>query len=175
MSNGQIATPQAVRAWPSLASMRSDPGPAVAHYALPLDAAGAPYRWAPSSAAVEDAWTVIVPTGGGLPGAWIRVREDDLGADVTGTATLTVGGKRWRRIEVGGLSANATLTLSVTGAVAGDWIEITRLDVGAYTVALVNAGPAAGTLVTLPVSARAYCKVYFDGTNWLLRDSHLML
>lgn len=167
--------PEAIRVVPSIAAMRSDVGPAVAHYRLPLDAAGAPYRFAPSSAAVEDAWTVIVPTGGGLPGAWIRMREDDLGADVTGTASLTVGAKRRRRIEVGALSANATLTLSTTGAVAGDWIAVTRLDVGAYTVAFVNGGPAAGTLATMPVSARAFVRCYFDGTNWLLDDSHLML
>ena len=173
--NTQIPAPQAVRVYPSLASMRSDPGPAVPHYALPLDAAGAAYRWAPSSAAVEDAWTVIVPTGGGFPGAWIRMREDSLGVAVTGTATLTVGGKPRRRIAVGALSANATLTLSTTGAVAGDWIAVTRLDVGAWTVALVNGGPAAGTLATMPVSARAYVRAYFDGTNWLHDDSHLML
>jgi len=130
--------PQAVRVWPSLASMRTDPGPALAHYALPLDAAGAPYRFAPSSVAVEDAWTVIVPTGGGFPGAWIRVREDSLGAPITGTATLTVGGRQRRRIAAAALSASATLTLSTLGAVAGDTIAVTRLDVGAYTVALVN-------------------------------------
>ena len=173
--NEQIPAPQAVRVYPSLASMRSAPGPAVPHYALPLDAAGAPYRWAPSSAAVEDAWTIIVPTGGGFPGAWIRMREDSLGEPITGTATLTVGGRPRRRIAAAALSASATLTLSTTGAVAGDWIAVTRLDVGAFTVALVNGGPAAGTLATMPVSARAYTRAYFDGVDWLLDDSHLML
>lgn len=172
MNNSAV---QAIRVWPSSATARSDQGPPVAHYALFLDLPGAPYRWAVGSDAAEDEYTAIVPTGGGSLGAWLRTREDDQGETITGTDTITVGGKRWRRIAVGALSANATLTLSTTNAVAGDWIEFTRLDVGAYTVAFVNGGPAAGTLVTLPVSARAYCKVYFDGTNWLLRDSHTMI
>lgn len=175
MPNEQIPAPQAIRIYPSLAALRSAPGPAVPHYALPLDAAGAPYRWAPSSPALEDTWTIIVPTGGGFPGAWIRMREDSLGEPITGTATLTVGGRPRRRIAAAALSASATLTLSTLGAVAGDWIAVTRLDVGAYTVALVNGGPAAGTLATMPVSARAYVRAYFDGVNWLHDDSHLML
>ena len=103
------------------------------------------------------------------------MREDSLGAPITGTATLTVGGRQRRRIAAAALSASATLTLSTLGAVAGDTIAVTRLDVGAYTVALVNGGPAAGTLATMPVSARAYARAYFDGVDWLLDDSHLML
>jgi hypothetical protein len=173
--NEQIPTPQAVRIYPSLDAMRSAPGPAVPHYALPLDAAGAVYRWASSSSAAEDSWTVIVPTGGGFSGAWIRMREDSLGEPITGTATLTVGGRQRRRIAAAALSASATLTLSTVGAVAGDTIAVTRLDVGAYTVAFVNGGPAAGTLATMPISARAFVRVYFDGTDWVLDDSHLML
>ena len=166
---------QAIRVWQSTDAARSTLGPPVAHYALFLDLPGAPYRWAPGSSAVEDEYTAIVPTGGGTAGAWLRTREDDQGDAITGTDTLTVGGKRWRRIAVGALSANATLTLSVENAVAGDWIEVTRLDVGAYTVAFVNAGPAAGTLVTFPVSSRAFARFYCNGTDWLVRDSHLMI
>lgn len=167
--------PQAIRVRPSAASVRSDQGPPVAHYALILDLPGAPFRFAAGSSAAEDGWTAIVPTGGGTAGAWLRCREADKGANITGTAAITVGGKRWRRIAVGALSANATLTLSTTNAVEGDIIEFTRLDVGAYTVAFVNGGAGAGTLATMPVSARAFVSVYFDGTDWLLRDSHLML
>jgi hypothetical protein len=167
--NEQIPTPQAVRIYPSLDAMRSAPGPAVPHYALPLDAAGAVYRWAPSSAAAEDSWTVIVPTGGGFPGAWIRMREDDLGAAITGTATLTVGGRSRRRIAAAALSASATLTLSTTGAVAGDQIEITRLDVTANTYAIIDGGTGTPTLFTMAASKLGYARCQFDGTNWFLR------
>lgn len=167
--------PQALRVTLSAAVLRSEPGPPVPHYRLVLDRSADPWRFAPGSTSTEDSFTTIVPTGGGYAGAWLRCREDDQGEDITATDTLVVGGGRWRRIAVGALSANATLTLSVTNAVAGDWIEVTRLDVGAYTVAFINAGPAAGTLTTMPVSARARVVVYFDGTDWLLRDAHAML
>ena len=172
MNNSAV---QAIRVWQSTDAARSTQGPPVAHYALFLDLPGVPYRWAPGSSAVEDAYTAIVPTGGGAAGAWLRTREDDQGETIAATATIKVGGKRWRRIPVGALSANATLTLSTENAVAGDWIEFTRLDVGAYTVAIVNGGAGAGTLVTFPVSARAHAVAYFNGTDWLVRDSHLMI
>jgi hypothetical protein len=159
----------------TLAALRADQGPALERYAISLDRPRL-FRWAVGSLLAHDAWTTIVPVGGGTAGAWLEVREDDKGADVLQTDTvLAVGGKRWRRIAAGALSANLSLTLSTANAAAGDLLEVTRLDVGAYTAALVNGGPAAGTLVTLPVSARSRAVFFFDGTNWLLRASHLML
>lgn len=160
----------------SIAAMRADRAVPTERYAIPLDLP-ALFRWAVGSVLADDGFTVIVPTGGSsYLGAWLRVREDDKGANLTSsTATLTVGGKRWRRIPTGTLTGNLSIALSTTNAAAGDWILITREDVGAFTVALTNSGPAAGTVVTLPVSARSKALVYFDGTNWLLRDSGLLL
>lgn len=159
----------------TLAALRADLGPALERYSIPLDRPRL-FRWAVGSLLAHDAWTTVVPLGGGTAGAWLEVREDDKGADIVqADTTLTVGGKRWRRIAVGALSANLSLTLSTTNAAAGDVLEVTRLDVGAYTVAFVNGGVGAGTLVTLPVSARSRALFYFDGTNWLLRASHLMI
>jgi hypothetical protein len=47
-------------------------------------------------------------------------------------------------------------------------LRIVRLDVGAWTVAVVNGGTGAGTLITMPVSVRYWAEFYFDGTDWLL-------
>lgn len=152
-------------------------GPLIPHYAVPLDL-GELFRWVPDSALVPDDVAVIGYQGGSA-GAWQRVRRPDQGADLTGLATgnmtLTVGGRGWRVIPTGTLAANRAITLATTNAEAGDTIEITRLDVGAFTVALVNGGPAAGTLCTLPVSARSWARLYFNGDNWLHRASALML
>ncbi len=165
---------RAVTVMSSAAAMRADRGPGIPHYAFPLDL-GAVFRFSPGSTLADDGFTVIVPLGGGEAGAWLRVREPDQGDDITGSDTVTVGGRRWRRIPVASLAADASLLLSTVNAEAGDWIEFTREDVGAYTVALVNGGPAAGTLVTLPVSVRSWARVYFNGVNWLHRCSGLSL
>ena len=66
------------------------------------------------------------------------------------------------------LTANRTVTLGVTSAVKGDEFHITRADVGAFTLALVNGGPGAGTLLTLPVSKAGFGHFKFNGTDWIL-------
>ena len=160
----------------SIAHLRADTARETEGYVTPLDVP-ALFRWVLGSQLADDGWTTIVPTGtSSYIGAWVRVREDDKGADLTSSSTsLTVGGKRWRRIPISTLSADQTIALSTTNAAAGDWILITREDVGAYTVALTNSGPAAGTVVTLPVSARSWALLYFDGVNWLHRASGMSL
>ncbi len=165
---------RAITVLSSVALLRADQGPAIPHYAFLLDL-GAVFRFSPGSALEDDGFTVIVPLGGGEAGAWLRVREPDQGDDLTGSGTVTVGGGRWRRVPEASLAADASLLLSTVNAEKGDWIDFTREDVGAYTVALVNGGPAAGTLVTLPVSARSWARVYFNGVNWLHRSSGLSL
>lgn len=86
--------------------------------------------------------------------------------DADATLTIAAGGRRV--LPASTLSANRTVTLSTGGAVAGDVIEIVRLDVGAYTLAVVNGGAGAGTLLTFAVSARLYASFRFDGSNWAL-------
>ncbi len=61
-----------------------------------------------------------------------------------------------------------TLTLGATGAVAGDLFRLIRTSTSAQTYAVVNGGPGAGTLITLPVSKIACAQFIFDGTNWQL-------
>ena len=146
--------------------VQSSPGPLTQKFAIILNGARGLYRWVRGSIATDDAWTTLEPSGG-MAGAWelqgFPDKGDNLGA---GNATIQVGGKDWRVLPAATLAANATLTLGTTNARAGYRIRITREDVGAYTYAIANGGPAAGTLVTCPVSSRAYGIFYFDGTNW---------
>jgi hypothetical protein len=149
-------------------------GADIQHYAIPLDL-GELFQWAVGSILAPDGVSVLGHQGG-TAGAWLRVRRPDLGEDLAdGNETLTVSGRAWRRIPAATLTASCTKTLAITNAEAGDIIEVTRLDLGAFTVALTNGGPAAGTLCTLPVSARSWARLYFDGDNWLHRASSLML
>jgi len=165
---------RAATIFPSIATIESAQGPGVEHYAIPLDLPEV-FRWVPGSAETVDHINVLEHTGG-TPGTWIRQRRPDKGADLAaGNATIYVSGNRYRVLPASTLTGNAQLTLGTTGAVNGDWIEVVRLDVGAYTYAIVNGGPGAGTLCTMPVSQRARFVGYFDGTNWLHRASHLML
>ncbi len=171
---------QAASIWPGgVAAIRSGSGPWSYPYAVPADCPRI-FKWAPGSTLADDGTNttavVIAPTGTGNPGAYIALRENDQGAALTdASVTITIGFGRWRTLPVNTLSNNRILTLGTTNAAAGDWIEVTRLDVNSYTYAIANGGIGGGTLVTMPVASRAFAKLYFDGTNWVLRDSHLML
>ncbi len=153
--------------------MASDRGPQVPHYNMPLNMP-ALYKWVPGSTATVDG-VMVLGHSGGTSGRWIRARMqlqgDDLG---DGNATIQVGGNLWRVLPAGTLSTNSQLTLGTTNAAEGDIITITRLDIGAYTYAVVNGGPAAGTLTTFPVSTKAFGDFYFNGTNWTPQRAAVM-
>lgn len=156
--------------------MRGDVGPAQpARYRIPLDL-GALFRFVVGSSLPDDGWNVIVPTGGGTFGAWQRVTASDRGDDLTNAdTTIQIGGKPWRVLPAATLSTDRVLTLGTVNAQDGDTFDITRLDASAFLYTIANGGPGAGTLVTLPISARSFARFQFDGANWALRDSHLML
>ena len=82
--------------------------------------------------------------------------------------TLVIGDGGRRILPDATLTDNRTKTLGTSGAVAGDVIEIARLDTEAFTMPIVNGGPGAGTLLTFPVSTMLYGCFKFDGTNWAL-------
>lgn len=144
-------------------------GQPTANYALCLD--GGTFQWTLNDSSTADGRCVIAATGGS-PGRYKRLREDVQGAALTDAdATLQVGDGFWRRMPAATLGANRTLTLGTTNAVAGDTLTITREDVGAFTLAVVNGGPGAGTLLTFPVSEKWWADFYFNGTNWVARSA----
>jgi len=149
----------------SIENIRAQSGPFLEQYVLPLDMRGI-FRWSLESALEDDGWAVL-ESSGGFPGAWLRVREDIKGENITGSETITISGKPYRRIT--SLLSNATLTLSTTNAAAGDWILFVRADTTAYTVDI-------GGLVTMPVSVRSWATVYFnDQGAWEAGPSGLAL
>jgi len=161
----------------STATLRADRGPMLpVRFASVLELGGALFRYVVGSVLPDDGRTVIVPQGGGTGGAWERVREDDRGADLTDAdATLLIGDGAWRVLPASTLSANRTKTLGTANAKPGDRITITRLDVGAFTVPVVNGGLGGGVLTTLPVSAKSFAVLQFSGADWALRASALLL
>lgn len=89
--------------------------------------------------------------------------------------TITVSGQRHRVFPAETLTANRQITLSTTGAVAGDELFITRNDATTFTLTITNGGVGGGTLAVMPVSTRAWCLASFDGTNWFHSASGLAL
>lgn len=161
-----MTTPRrAITVVQSIDNIRALAGPFLEQYLLPLDQPGI-YRWSLESALQDDDWAVLEASGG-MPGAWLRVAEDIKGDDITGSATITVGGKPYRRITA--LAANTTLTLSTTNATAGYKILFVRSDTSAYTVDI-------GGIVTMPVSVRSWAMVYFNAAGvWESGPSGLSL
>lgn len=141
---------------------------------------GALFRWVPGSTAEDDGFTVLVPLVGGFLGAWLRCRPSPT---PTGTPVLlgdadahvNVGQGFWFELPASTLNQNRFVTLGTANAAAGDEVEVTKLDAGAFTLTLVNGGPAAGNLAVLPMGSRYFFVAYFDGTNWITRRSALML
>jgi hypothetical protein len=96
---------------------------------------------------------------------WIYVN----GTNLSNTASQTVQSLgRLTRYTIPAISQTSTVTVGTTGAVTGNRVKIVRTDTSAFTLAVVNGGPGAGTLATLDASKMGFCEVYFNGTNWAL-------
>lgn len=69
-----------------------------------------------------------------------------------------------------------TVTLLVGGGeLPGDTMRITKANLGANVLAIVNGGPGAGTLGTIPTLARGSVLARFNGTNWVFVEGGSML
>jgi len=111
-------------------------------------------------------WAVKDPSGRIWP-----VLTGEMGTALTDAdATITVADGQRRVLSDGTLTDNRSVTLGTSGAVLGDTIDIARIDTEAFTLAIINGGAGAGTLLTFPVGAMLYAKFRFDGTNWELRE-----
>lgn len=127
------------------------------------------FSWTPGSALTADNINVIAHSGG-QAGRWLKLRSAHNGADLgDADATLQVSGDVWRILPAATLTDNRTVTIGTTNAVAGDKIQITRLDATEYTLAIVNGGAGAGTLCTM--LGEAFAEAQFDGTDWVLKAS----
>lgn len=80
--------------------------------------------------------------------------------------TLVVRNGSWYYLPKGTLNADRIVTLASDGAVVGNVITIVREDTSAHPLVIVNGGPGAGTLLTLPGFERTESRFRFDGTNW---------
>lgn len=155
----------------SRAKMAADLGPDVTHYNTPLDTPRL-YRWLVGDSSTVDGLTILGHQGGTV-GRWKLVRDDVLGADLTDAdETLSVGGNFFRTLQTAvPLNAAREKTLSVTNAEAGDVMHILRLGLGAFTLSIVNAGPAANTIFVLPSGQSWWAKSYFNGTDWVAHSA----
>jgi hypothetical protein len=159
------------------ADLASDPGPrTTTRYAIVLELGPEVFRWVYGSTDTADDVNIIGSAAGGAAGRWVRTRGAIRGADLTdANATLLVSGDRLRVIPPATITDNRTLTLGATGAVEGDWIQVTRNGTEAFTVTLVNGGAGAGNVAVMPISARSWTIATFDGTNWIHKASGLSL
>lgn len=167
LNANQAAYPKAITVRDSVANMRARRGPNVPHYNFPIDR-GRSFRFVADDTDTDDGIAVIATNGQGQAGRWKLIRQPIKGADLTDTAAQDVGvsGDFWRVLPSIPITQNITLTLVTANAEEGDIITITRQDVALFTVAVVNGGPGGGTLVTFPVSQKAFGDFYYDGTNW---------
>lgn len=167
-------TPRCLTIKTSAANMAAQRGNPTARYNLPLDIPVV-FKWVPGAVDTVDSVTVFGYSGG-TAGVWRRLRMPILGANLTDAdVTIDPQGNYARQLVAGTLTVNRVATMGLTNAVEGDIITVTRLDVEAFTYTINNGGPAAGTLVVLPVSEKSFADLYFNGTNWILLRAAQML
>jgi hypothetical protein len=75
--------------------------------------------------------------------------------------TLTPGTSPEETRHTGTLTANRAVTLSTTGAYAGERFKITRTGGGAFTLDI-------GTGPLKSLATNQWCEVTYDGTAWYL-------
>jgi len=155
----------------SKAKMEADFGPDITHYNTPLDTPRL-YKWFVGNTAAVDTLTVLGHQGG-TAGRWKLVRNPTLGTDLTDAdESLTVGENFFRVLPAAiPLTAARDKTLSITNAESGDMVHVLRLGLGAFVMNIVNGGPAAGTLFTLPSGQSWWAKAYFNGTDWIVHSA----
>ncbi len=66
------------------------------------------------------------------------------------------------------ITANSTVTLSVVDMTLGEEVQVVRTDGAAFTLAVINGGPGAGTMYTFPASQKRRATFRFDGTDLVL-------
>jgi hypothetical protein len=91
--------------------------------------------------------------------------------DATNDVTITIAQGRKRKITLSGSGKN--VTVSATGAVAGDVIHIVRAAIGASSGSnIINGGTGAGTLMAMTSNKIAGAILVFDGTDWFLAGNY---
>ena len=111
--------------------------------------------------------------GAPIPGAALSA-ANGINTNVTvsingaGASAAFANGGNWYTVPTATLTGNRTVTLGVLGGEkAGDTILISRIDVSANTLTVINGGGGGGNVGILPVSVKGSILAAFDGTNWI--------
>jgi len=82
-------------------------------------------------------------------------------------ATVVPGGGNWYTMPAATLTTDRVITLGTAGALSGDEMVISRVDVTGHQLSVANGGAGAGTLAVLPGGSQGWVRARFDGTNWI--------
>jgi hypothetical protein len=153
----------------TLAHLAARPGPlGDTRYAFVVDK-GAAYKWIAGSALTADGFNIVDVYGGGI-GQWLRVVENDRGADLTNAdASIAVFAGCWRVLPVATLTAHRVVAILKDGALPGDIVTITRLDTSAFTLTVRTMIGLVPDDVVMPGGAPMFVDKEYDGVNWVTR------
>jgi len=118
----------------------------------------------------RSAATAVLVTGGyngaEVAGAALTAASTSValnGAGATAGFTGSNSGNHYSTADV----TPTSVTLLTAGALPGDTLLITRTDLVASVLAVINGGPGAGTIGSIPTSHRGSVLARFNGTDWL--------
>jgi hypothetical protein len=150
---------------------------------------GAAVLTCPASTFDGASWRSFVEAGGTrAAGSVVLVTGGYSGGAVEGAA-LSTGALVSVTVSLNGVAASAgftaehsgnhystasvtqtSVTLATGGALPGDTLLITRTDVVAANLAVINGGGGAGTIGTIPTGTKGFVLARYDGTNWVFAE-----
>jgi hypothetical protein len=162
----------------TVATLKGRSGFITEHFVAVRDT-GLTYRWEPNSTVTTNDREVIGHTGG-VAGRFLPIgpfagNAPEGAALVDGGETISVYQGFRRTLPLSTLTGTSVGTLGTVGAEKWAEVHILRLDAEAFTYAIANGGAGSGTLVTFASATPSWGVFYFDGTNWLVRATGVLI
>lgn len=121
-----------------------------------------------------DAGTTVLVYGGylGSPveGAALTGAATNVSLNGTGASVGFQGANSGNHYTTSNGTPTSVTLLTGGGELAGDTMRITKTDLGANALAVINGGGGGGTIGTIPANNRGSVLARFNGTNWIFVD-----
>jgi hypothetical protein len=132
-----------------------------------------------SVGATRSAGTIVLVLGGynngSVEGAALTGASTSVSLNGTGATAGFTGSDSGNHYTCNSATPTSVTLLTGGGEFPGDTIRITKRNLGANALAVINGGSGAGTVGTVPANARGSVLARFDGTNWVFVEGGSML
>jgi|GEM_PF-3899532 len=123
--------------------------------------------------------TIVLVVGGyragDVPGAPLTGISTSVSLNGTGATAGFTGSDSGNHYTCSSPTPASVTMLTGGGESTGDTMCISKTNLGANAIAVINGGPGAGTIGTIPANSRGFVVARFDGTNWIFSEGGSMV